>query len=177
MLTERRIPCRRLVLGLGSNLGDRAANLRRAADLVAAIPGVEVLERSSVLETPPAGGPAQADYLNAALLVATELTFAALLEATFAIERELGRVRPDPIRWGPRTIDIDLLWCEGESSDDPATLVPHPRLASRAFALQPLLELCPDATEPRSGHRYADLPAATEPVRRIGSLEATSRGG
>ncbi|MBM4358133.1 MAG: 2-amino-4-hydroxy-6-hydroxymethyldihydropteridine diphosphokinase [Deltaproteobacteria bacterium] len=174
MLPAGRIPCRRLVLGLGSNLGDRGKFLANATALIAGLDGVEVRACSSIVETPPAGGPPQADYLNAALLVVSSLGLDALISATFAIERQLGRVRPDPIRWGPRTIDIDLLWCEGEASDATSVLVPHPRLRERPFALQPLLEVAPDACDPRTGERYDALPAARVTLHRTGELRRPS---
>ena len=166
----RRISDRLVVLGLGSNLGDRAANLKAAAQAIEILGNVRLVARSSVYETPPAGGPAQADYLNAAVLVETELPFPVLMDAALAIERNLGRIRPDRVRWGPRTLDVDLLWCNLECCDDEATLVPHPRLTERPFALVPLLELCPNASDPRRGIPYSELPAARAEVRRVGAL-------
>ncbi len=151
---------RRVVIGLGSNLGDRAGNLALAVTRLGAEPGVTVLARSPIYVTPPAGGPPQGDYLNGAVLVSTALPGRELLGRTLAIEHGLGRVRPDPVRWGPRTIDLDILWIEGEVLDEPGLTVPHPRLGERAFALRPLLDVAPDAVDPRTGERYAELPAA-----------------
>jgi 2-amino-4-hydroxy-6-hydroxymethyldihydropteridine diphosphokinase len=158
---------RRVVLGLGANLGDRAATIRAAIAALRADADLQVLAESSRYETPPAGGPPQPDYLNAAVLLETALPARHILDRALAVERALGRVRPDPVRWGPRTLDIDLLWVEGEVLDEPGLEVPHPRLAERPFALQPLLDVAPDARDPRSGEPYAALPAARAPIRRV----------
>lgn len=131
----------RVVIGLGSNVGDRLANLREATSRIAALG--TVLARSSIYETAPVGGPAQADFLNAALLVEYMESASALLAALQSIEHHLGRVRTE--RWGPRTIDLDILWIDGEAIETPDLVVPHPRLGERAFALAPLLEVAPDA--------------------------------
>lgn len=127
---------------------------------VSRLPGV--VARSSVWETAPVGPP-QPDYLNAAVLCAVDLEPLALFEEMLAIERALGRVRAE--KWGPRTIDLDLLFIEGRTVDDPRLVVPHPHLLERAFALLPLLEVLPDADLPkatvleidRSGVRKTDL--------------------
>ncbi len=103
-------------------------------------------------ETAPVGGPEQPDFLNAALLIDWERTPLELLDALMAIEADLGRVRE--IRNGPRTIDLDVLWIDGLVVDEPRLLVPHPRLHLRAFALAPMLEVAPGATDPRTGKRY-----------------------
>jgi 2-amino-4-hydroxy-6-hydroxymethyldihydropteridine diphosphokinase len=138
----------RAVIGLGSNLGDRRANLEAALAELAATARVERVSR--VIETKPVGGPEQPDFLNAAALVDFDGTPHALLDRLLAIEDELGRVRLE--RWGPRTIDLDLLWIDGVAVDDPPRLVvPHPRLRERAFALEPLREVAPDARDPRTG--------------------------
>jgi 2-amino-4-hydroxy-6-hydroxymethyldihydropteridine diphosphokinase len=151
---------RRVVIGLGSNVGDRADYLARATAAIAAMPGAQLMGCSAVMETPPAGGPPQGDYLNGACLVTTSLSGRALLEQTRAIEARLGRVRPDSVRFGPRTIDLDLLWIEGEVIAEADLMVPHPRLHERVFALGPLLELVPDARDPRTGAGYAEMLAA-----------------
>jgi 2-amino-4-hydroxy-6-hydroxymethyldihydropteridine diphosphokinase len=159
-----------IVVGLGSNLGDRLANLRRAVGELAAASGLTVLARSSVFETEPAGGPPQPDYLNAAVLLRSALCPAELCARTAGIEQALGRVRPDAVRWGPRTMDIDLLWSEGLVLDEPELQLPHPRLGDRPFALQPLLELVPDACDPRTLRAYLSLPAASRVLRRVARL-------
>jgi 2-amino-4-hydroxy-6-hydroxymethyldihydropteridine diphosphokinase len=142
----------RAVIGLGSNLGDRGAHLRAAIDGLRAV--ATVLAESRVHETAPVGGPPQGDYLNAAVLLEYEGTPRALLDALLAIEARLGRVRRE--RWGPRVIDLDVLWIEGVVVDEPGLTVPHPRLLDRAFALEPLLEVAPDAIDPRTGRRLAE---------------------
>jgi 2-amino-4-hydroxy-6-hydroxymethyldihydropteridine diphosphokinase len=163
-------PAPLVVVGLGSNLGDRLGNLRRAADKLGELGGVEVLARSSVFETAALGGPLQPDFLNAALCLRTSIEPVALLSHGLAVERSLGRRRPDAVRWGPRTIDIDVLWIAGLSVALPGLTVPHPRLAERPFALQPLLELVPGAVDPRSGQRLDSLPAASVTLARIAAL-------
>ncbi len=146
----------RAVIGIGSNVEDRLASLRGA---VAALRDATRVERlSRVYETAPVGGPPQGDYLNAAALVAYGGEPLDLLDALLAIERSLGRVRGE--RWGPRTIDLDVLWIEGVVLDEPRLVVPHPRLLERAFALLPLLEVAPDAVDPRSGRPF-DVAAAS----------------
>jgi len=135
---------RRAVVGLGSNLGDRDGALRGAVDALAATPGVEVVDRSPTYETAPVGGPpGQGPFLNGAVLLRTRLGPRPLLDRLLAIERGLGRRRRE--RWGPRVIDLDLLWMEGVAVDEPGLTVPHPRLLERAFALGPLLDVLPDA--------------------------------
>ncbi|EYF06470.1 2-amino-4-hydroxy-6-hydroxymethyldihydropteridine diphosphokinase [Chondromyces apiculatus] len=158
---------RRIVLGLGSNLGDRAATLRAAIAALRADPDLHLLAEAARYETPPAGGPPQPRYLNTALLLTTALSPPEILARTLAIEHAHGRVRPDPIRWGPRTLDIDLLWIEGETHDTPSLTVPHPRLRERPFALRPLLDVAPDARDPHTGAPYADLPAARAAIERV----------
>ena len=144
----------RAVVGLGSNLGDRLATLRRAVGLIAGVAAVE--RRSHVYRSAPVGGPAQPEFLNAATLVGYGGSADALLAVLLGIEAELGRVRKE--RWGPRAIDLDLLWAEGVIVDDPDLVVPHPRLAERAFALLPMLEVAPDARDPRSNLPYVVPP-------------------
>jgi 2-amino-4-hydroxy-6-hydroxymethyldihydropteridine diphosphokinase len=146
------------VIGLGGNVGDRIATLREATARVAALPGARVIARSRVYETAPVGGPKQGDFLNAAILVEYMQSPRALLDALQAIEADLGRTRET--RWGPRTIDLDVLWIEGVAIDEPGLVVPHPRLAERAFALAPLLDVAPDAPYARrvdSSVRVLDL--------------------
>jgi 2-amino-4-hydroxy-6-hydroxymethyldihydropteridine diphosphokinase len=128
----------RAFVGLGSNLGDRLANLQRAVELLAARNGVTVVASSRVYETAPVG-PAQPDYLNAVVEVATILGARDLLESCLSIEDEMGRVRAE--RWGPRLIDLDLLLFGDETIDQPGLTVPHPRMFERLFVLVPLVEL------------------------------------
>ena len=134
-------------VGLGSNLGDREALLRRAIELMEAEPGVEVRAVSSFRETDPVGYLDQPPFLNGACALETELAPCALLERLLEIERALGRVRGG-LRFGPRTIDLDLLLYGAETIDIPGLTVPHPRLTERRFALEPLVELDSDLTLP-----------------------------
>lgn len=140
----------RVAIGLGANLGDRLATLCEAAWRIGRL--APILARSRVWETAPVGGPEQPDFLNAALLVEWDRPPVELLDALMAIESELGRVREVPN--GPRTIDLDVLWIDGLVVDEPRLIVPHPRLHLRAFALAPMLEVAPDACDPRTGQRY-----------------------
>ena len=150
----------RIAIGLGANLGDRLATLREAASRIGQL--ASIVRRSHVWETAPVGGPEQPDFLNAALLVEWRETPIALLDALMHIEADLGRVRD--IRNGPRTIDLDVLWIEGLVIDEPRLVVPHPRLHLRAFALAPMLEVAPDAVDPRSGERFV---VPTDPGVRL----------
>lgn len=136
----------RVVVGLGANLGDRLATMREAVRRLATIARVEATSR--VYETAPIGPP-QPDYLNAAVRVAWDGDAEALLDALLAIERALGRERRE--RWGPRVIDLDVLWIDGDIVATPRLEVPHPRLAERAFAVLPLLDVAPRAIDPRTG--------------------------
>jgi len=157
---------RRVVIGLGSNLGNRAGTIASAIERLGADPAVRVVATSPLYESEPAGGPPQGDYLNAAVLIETDLSGREILDRALAVERSLGRVRPAPVAWGPRTIDLDVLWIEGEVIAEPDLDVPHPRLYERPFALRPLLDVAPDARDPRSGAPLAAMPAAAAPLRR-----------
>lgn len=140
----------RAVIGFGANLGDRLGAMRAALAQLGAVARVE--RTSHVYATAPVGPP-QPEYLNAAALVAWEGTAEGLLEALLAIEGKLGRVREGE-RFGPRTIDLDVLWIEGVDQATERLVVPHPRLKERAFAMVPLLEVAPDARDPRTGEAY-----------------------
>jgi 2-amino-4-hydroxy-6-hydroxymethyldihydropteridine diphosphokinase len=131
-----------VVVGLGSNLGDRLQHLRDACARIAET--YEVIARSAVYETAPIG-PAQPDYLNAAIRLRTDGTLEELLTTLLAIEASHGRVRTKENRWGPRTLDLDILWARGVTYESPRLTVPHPRLHERAFALLPLYDVAPDA--------------------------------
>ena len=136
-------------VGLGSNLGDREATLRAA---IAALPGVVAV--SELRETDPVGVTEQPAFLNGAVALETDLSPRELLETLLAVERELGRQRRE--RWGPRTIDLDLLVYGSETVDEPGLTVPHPRLHERRFALDPLAEIAPRLVIPGRG-RVKDL--------------------
>ena len=146
-----------VVLALGSNLGDRLANLQGAVDALCSGPGLDDVAVSPVYETAPFGGPAQPDYLNAVLVAATSLPPRAVLDRARAAEAGLGRVRGP--RWGPRTLDVDVIVYGDEISDDPELTLPHPRAHERAFVLAPWHDVDPGAAIPGRG-RIADLLAA-----------------
>ncbi len=149
----------RAFLGLGSNLGDRLSHLRAA---VAALP--DVVAVSPVYETEPVGGPEdQGAYLNLVVELDTARDAWGLLELCRRLEASAGRVRD--LRWGPRTLDVDVLWVDGEIVDEPELTVPHPRMWERRFVLAPLADLAPDLA-PRGL-----LEASVGEVRRLGSLD------
>jgi 2-amino-4-hydroxy-6-hydroxymethyldihydropteridine diphosphokinase len=147
----------RAYVGLGANLGPREVTLLRAVDLLAETEGVDVLQGSQLRQTEPFGVVDQPPYLNGAVVVDTTLTPRELLERLLEIERQLGRVRD--VRWGARTIDLDLLVYGDLSVDEPGLRVPHPRLAERRFALEPLAELDPALDIPGLGDVSAALSA------------------
>jgi 2-amino-4-hydroxy-6-hydroxymethyldihydropteridine diphosphokinase len=128
----------RAFVGLGSNVGDRLANLQEAAARLAGTDGIEVTRFSRVYETTPVGPP-QPDFLNAVAELWTARTARQLLEVCLDIEKAMGRIRDQ--RWGPRVIDLDVLNYGNEEIDEPGLVVPHPRMHERAFVLVPLLEL------------------------------------
>ena len=144
----------RAFLALGSNLGDRLANLQRAVGLLWQRSGIRVIRSSRVYETDPVGGPPQPDYLNAVIEVRTTLAPRALLDAGLTVEQEMGRERKE--RWGPRGIDVDVLTYGREEVDEPGLKIPHPRMHERGFVLVPLLELEADPPLP-GGRRVARL--------------------
>jgi 2-amino-4-hydroxy-6-hydroxymethyldihydropteridine diphosphokinase len=148
----------RAFLGLGSNLGDRPANLQAAVDRLGEREGIRVARSSRVYETDPVGGPPQPAYLNAVIEVETELDPRELLTGCLDVERDLGRVRSE--RWGPRTIDIDVLTFDRLTVDEPDLTVPHPRMHERGFVLAPLAELDADPMLPE-GRRLAELRTGT----------------
>jgi 2-amino-4-hydroxy-6-hydroxymethyldihydropteridine diphosphokinase len=140
----------RAYVGLGSNMGDRERMLWSAVHMLAFNPEVEVVAVSSIRETDPVGLADQPRFLNAAVALDTELGPRALLDLLMAVERELGRTRDGP-RFGPRTIDLDLLLYGDEVVDEPGLTVPHPRLHERRFVLEPLAELDDELTVPEKG--------------------------
>ena len=150
----------RAYVGLGTNLGDREATLRRAIELLRE--RVDVLFVSSIRETKPWGPVDQPPFLNAAVEIETELTPRELLDLLLDVEGRLGRTREGP-RYGPRTIDLDLLVYGEEVLDEPGLAVPHPRLHERRFALEPLAELAPDLVVPGRGPVSRLLGDYTEP--------------
>jgi len=144
-------------VGIGSNLGEREHLIEEALDLLAVEDGIELVAVSTLRETDPVGYLDQPAFLNAAARVETDLSAQELLARLLAIELELGRVRGDGPRFGPRIIDLDLLLYGQETIDEPGLTVPHPRLAERRFALEPLAELDPALEVPGLGSVQALL--------------------
>jgi 2-amino-4-hydroxy-6-hydroxymethyldihydropteridine diphosphokinase len=162
-------PARLYILGLGANLGDRVATLKSA---VSALKQRGTLRAVSALYESEALGPPQPDYLNAAVLLESALAPEELLGQLLDIERAHGRERRE--RWGPRTLDLDLLHSPDLVLSMPSLILPHPELTRRAFALAPLLDVAPEARDPRSGTRYAELlRAIAEPNLRLVETSAT----
>ena len=160
----------RAAVALGANLGDRGAALACAVEAVATLAGVEVVAVSGVYETPAVGGPPdQPAFLNGVLVLDTELTAAELLADLHGIENAHGRVRE--VRWGPRTLDLDLLAYDALVSTEPELTLPHPRAHVRAFVLVPWAEVDPTFDIPGRGTvagLLAALPAAeVAGVRRV----------
>ena len=144
----------RAYVGLGANLGSREETLREAIVVLDRAPGVDVLAVSELRETEPVGPIEQPSFLNGAVELETTLSARELLDLLLDAERALGRVRGE--RWGPRVVDLDLLVFGDEAIDEPGLEVPHPRLAERTFALEPLAELAPELVIPGRG-RVLDL--------------------
>jgi 2-amino-4-hydroxy-6-hydroxymethyldihydropteridine diphosphokinase len=161
-------------LGLGSNLGDRHWHLAEAVHRLHSPAEVSVVAASSVYETAPVGYTNQPHFLNAVIQLATAVGPEELLRRCLAVEQALGRVRRD--RWGPRTIDIDVLWYDSVTRDDATLTLPHPRMHERAFVLIPLAEVAPNLM--LRGESVAALAAkfAAEPVRRVGELRWEKAG-
>ncbi|WP_142124616.1 2-amino-4-hydroxy-6-hydroxymethyldihydropteridine diphosphokinase [Pseudoxanthomonas sp. 3HH-4] len=138
-------------IGLGANLGDAAGTLRQAVIALGQREEVTVRRMSRCYRTPAWGREDQPDFINAAVLLETSLSPRALLDLLLAVEADFGRHRIDGERWGPRTLDLDLLLYGDAVIDEPGLRVPHPHLHERAFALVPLLEVMPDARIPGYG--------------------------
>ncbi|CAB4583163.1 MAG: 2-amino-4-hydroxy-6-hydroxymethyldihydropteridine diphosphokinase [Actinobacteria bacterium] len=143
----------KVVIALGSNIGESAEILESAVNRLNNI--ITVTHLSSFIETEPVGGPEQPNYLNAVLIGESELQPLELLHAMLAIETELGRARE--VRWGPRTLDLDLIVAGESVMKTPELELPHPRAHERAFVLEPWLEIDPDANIPGKGSVYSLL--------------------
>jgi 2-amino-4-hydroxy-6-hydroxymethyldihydropteridine diphosphokinase len=151
-------------LALGSNMGDRLAHLQHAVDMLAATPGVRLLAVSRVYETDPVGGPVQDDYYNAVVGLETDLDPWGLLAVAQRCEEAAHRVRRE--RWGPRTLDVDVLLYDDLRLDDPTLTIPHPRMWERDFVLVPLADVAPDrvpAGQAGKGVREAPVALAFSP--------------
>jgi len=136
----------RAYVAFGGNVGDARDTIRRAIDAFCDGAHVTLLARSSDYRTPPWGVTDQAPFINACIAVETRLSPRDLLERAQEVERSFGRDRQRETRWGPRTLDIDILSYGDTAIDDPMLTLPHPRLFERAFVLVPLVEIAPDAT-------------------------------
>ena len=163
----------RAYIGLGSNQGDSEEILGRAVDMLAILPGTRVTRASAFYRTAPVGGPEQPDFLNQVVEIETSLAPHDLLQGGLSIEKALGRERT--VRWGPRTVDVDILWYHGSSLADDELQIPHPRMEERRFVLEPLAELAPDLVLP-SGRTVVQALAGVQDqvVRRYGVAD---RGG
>ena len=155
-------------LGLGSNVGDRLANLQKAVDLLHADVRTGVQAVSSVYETAPLGGPEQEPYLNLAVRVGTRRAPLKLLRLCHEVEAALGRRRD--VRWGPRTIDVDILLYGPRVVQARRLVIPHPRLVERPFALIPLIEVAP-------GEALPDGTALTAALARLAPIEGVTMVG
>lgn len=161
-------PAARAYVGLGSNLADPVAQLRRALARLAELPASRLLAHSSLYASAPMGPADQPDYVNAVAKLETRLAPLELLAALQGVENDQGRTRGVE-RWGPRTLDLDLLLYDDIRLDSPTLTVPHPGLTERAFVVVPLLELDPGLTLP-DGRALADI-AATLDCRALSRLE------
>lgn len=156
-LTGELRPIRRVALGLGSNLGDRLEYLQAAVDTLTETPDIVPVAVSPVYETDPVGGPeGMGPFLNAVLLLDTMLAARTLVERALAVEDAYGRAREE--RWGPRTLDVDVLAVGTETIDESDLIVPHPLIAERGFVLHPWAEVDPEFDIPGLG-RVGDLAA------------------
>ena len=164
-------PLRKVVYSIGSNLGDRLGNVQGAVDALSDTPDVIVVDISSVYETKPFGGPPDSPlFLNIVVIAETTLEPRTLVERAFAIEDAYGRTR-DGGRWGPRTLDLDLIAYDDVRLNKPELTLPHPRAFERAFVLVPLAEIAPDRII--AGRRVADALAqlSTEGIQRLPELD------
>lgn len=157
-------------LGLGSNLGDKEANIHGALDRLSHSPDIRVERVSSLYESAPIGRVDQPNFINAAAVIETDLSPAHLLHALQVIEREMGRVHT--IQWGPRVIDIDILLYDDAAIETPELSIPHPHMTERAFVMVPLAEVAPDLKLPDGRTPQEDLKKlSNQQVRRIAEEE------
>ncbi len=164
---DEKIASTKAFIGLGANLGDPEAQVRRALAALAELPGTRLLAASSLYRSAPLGVIAQPDFINAVAAAETTLAARALLEALLAAERRFGRRRDFP--GAPRTLDLDLLLYGDRVIAEPGLVVPHPRMHERAFVLAPLAEIAPDIAIPGKGRAGALLAACTDQkIEKIG---------
>jgi 2-amino-4-hydroxy-6-hydroxymethyldihydropteridine diphosphokinase len=160
---------RQAFIGVGSNLGDRWATIKTALAELAKTPGITALERSAVFETAPVGITDQPVFLNLVIGIETTLSPEELLDILLALERAAGRDRTRETRWGPRTLDLDLLLYEYEERQGPGLILPHPRLWERSFVLVPLKDLL-------GRSKRFDQPCWTPTLNRINRLSILRNG-
>lgn len=151
-------------LGLGSNVGERLEQLESAIKILDNVEGVQVSQISSVYETEPVGYVDQPNFLNLCVEVKTELTPQQLLQQCFYTEQQLHRVRD--IRWGPRTLDVDILLYEDEIIEEENLIVPHQRMRERSFVLTPLNDIAADVVEPRTQLSISELVIPDDTVKK-----------
>ena len=151
-------------LGLGSNIGDRKQQLLKAIDLIGNIKGIKVTKQSSIYETAPIGYTDQPNFLNLCFEIETELSPQQLLKHCLDIEQQLHRVRE--IRWGPRTLDIDILLYSDNIIETDNLSIPHPRMQERAFVLIPLNDIASDKKDPRLNQKIHDLVFPDDTVKK-----------
>ncbi len=159
-------------IGMGANQNDRAAALRRAASTIHEHNRLDVKHASPVYETAPIGVTGQPMYLNAVLAVETDLEPRALLACLLAVERRFGRVRKQ--RWGPRSLDLDILLYGNEIIRVRGLQIPHPRLHERAFVLIPLRELAPRGRHPVFNRTFSELAESIVPTQEVRKLDGVS---
>jgi 2-amino-4-hydroxy-6-hydroxymethyldihydropteridine diphosphokinase len=159
-------------LGLGSNLGNRLAFLRGGRDILVNCPDIELVQASGVYETEAVGGPPDNPlFLNSVLQVQTSLEPRQLLEVCLAAEDEFGRSRP--VRWAPRTLDIDILLYADQIVCEEDLTIPHPRLQERTFVLAPLMEIAPDLRHPLLDQTITEIASGTTGVADLAPLRTT----